>query len=99
MAITTKKKLNSKTLVKQRSIRLNIDKKLDFMLQYLAKEFPLLDQIEILKFLISKGFQKYTSNSFSEFLETLDTKYPNRPILSEEAELRQIQEIESSFRS
>jgi hypothetical protein len=67
--MSTNVKTKSAIKTKQRFIRITLDPKLERILSLLQDEFPLLDNIEIIKMLISIGFKnKQKSLSFKEIL-------------------------------
>jgi lipid II:glycine glycyltransferase (peptidoglycan interpeptide bridge formation enzyme) len=67
--MSTNVKTKTGTINKQRFIRITLDPKLEKILSLLQEEFPLLDNIEIIKMLISIGFKnKQKSMSFKQIL-------------------------------
>lgn len=57
--MSTNVKTKSTIKTKQRFIRITLDPKLERILSLLQDEFPLLDNIEIIKMLISIGYKNH----------------------------------------
>ena len=66
--MSVKVKTTTKLKSTQRFVRINIDEKLNKVLNEYSDEYPLFTNAEIIKLLISKGISQNKKSSFSQIL-------------------------------